>query len=219
MEYNEQILRLSQSRWWGVIAYTKLPEIITEMDNLSFQLLSGCIWPGRGVGVLSWKADLGMSLLSIRCAASCVQYTRHFMRPLIYLSCSNTCRLLIFLTCPLPHNLFPFWHFSAPCTDGTRPPTLAPSVSEGCFICIVLSLARIYVDWLAGMRVRILAFFVGLQDTASFDMGFGLHMSALHFVLVVVHIMTAWEELRGFYALGYHFLRFFPEGIILLILS
>jgi hypothetical protein len=107
MEYNEQILRLSQSRWWGVIAYTKLPEIITEMDNLSFQLLSGCIWPGRGVGVLSWKADLGMSLLSIRCAASCVQYTRHFMRPLVYLSCSNTCRLSIFLIVPFHTICFP----------------------------------------------------------------------------------------------------------------
>lgn len=44
-------------------------------DSLSFQRLSGCIWPGRGVGVFSCVRRT--PLWSVRYAGSCIVCTQH----------------------------------------------------------------------------------------------------------------------------------------------
>lgn len=69
--------------------------MIPQGYNLSFRQLSGCIRPGRGVGVLISAPDLDLgSLLSQSAMLLLVQYARHFSFPT---PCAS-------------HLFFIFWH-------------------------------------------------------------------------------------------------------------
>jgi hypothetical protein len=90
--------------------------MIPQGYNLSFRQLSGCIRPGRGVGVLISALDLDSSPLSVRYATSCTVCTAFipFPRPVRHvcfylLSTGITCHAcpsLIFSFSPDPADSF-----------------------------------------------------------------------------------------------------------------
>jgi hypothetical protein len=90
--------------------------MIPQGYNLSFRQLSGCIRPGRGVGVLISAPDLDSSPLSVRYATSCTVCTAFFSFPrpvrhiCFYLLSSgiicHACPSLIFSFSPAPAGSF-----------------------------------------------------------------------------------------------------------------
>lgn len=83
--------------------------MIPQGYNLSFRQLSGCIRPGRGVGVLISAPDLDLgSLLSQSAMLLLVQYAQHSSFPtpcvshLFFLSSDTTCHACPSLIFPLP---------------------------------------------------------------------------------------------------------------------